>query len=123
MVEIVPVADTETIVHRQNNVAVGGEILIHRVRIRVVIHVVPAEQHLPGGTAVHEDDGGLLRRTTRALEQLTVDHRSVSGAEDDHLWCHELLGWEVRRDVIGGDETRRASGRPHRSREWWTLGA
>src|SRR6266850_1261152 len=54
------VADAAAIVDRKNDVAAAGQVLIHRIGIRVVIHVVPAEQHLTDRTAVHEDQRGFL---------------------------------------------------------------
>src|SRR5262249_30223883 len=41
--ESTAVADAAAIVHRENDVAAIGEILIHRIGIRVVVHVMPAE--------------------------------------------------------------------------------
>ena len=56
--ESATVADAAAIVDGENDVAAIGEILIHRVGIRVVVHVMPAEEHLAHGAAVNEDERG-----------------------------------------------------------------
>ena len=55
LAELEPVADAAAIVHRQHDVALAREPLIHRVGVPVVVVVVPAEQHLPARAAVEED--------------------------------------------------------------------
>ena len=35
--------DSEPVIHRQHNVALAGQILIHGIRIVVVVHVVKAQ--------------------------------------------------------------------------------
>src|SRR5258706_4625170 len=50
------VAYAAAVIDRKHDVAAAGEVLIHSVGIRVVIHVVPAKQHLADGAAVHEDE-------------------------------------------------------------------
>ena len=74
------------------------QVLIHRVAIAVVIHVVPAEQHLSRRSAVHEDHAGLLPRGFRAarIEQLTVDHHPIGGLELDLLRRYERLQRKFR---------------------------
>ena len=59
LAEVESVADAAPIVHREHHVSPAREILVHRVRVAVVVHVVPAEQHLPARAAVEEDDGGM----------------------------------------------------------------
>ena len=66
LLEVPAIADAEPIVHRQHDEAVRGEILVHRIGVAVVVHVVPAEQHLPRRPAVDEDDAGLGRRAASA---------------------------------------------------------
>ena len=66
MMECAAVADAEPVVHRQHDETVRRQILVHRVGVAVVVHVVPAEQHLPRRPAVHEDHRGLSRRRLRA---------------------------------------------------------
>src|SRR5690349_9697211 len=58
--EIAAITDSTAVVHGQNDIATAGEVLVHRVGIRVVIHVMPAEKHLPNRAAVHEDESGFL---------------------------------------------------------------
>src|SRR5438309_11933537 len=54
MMEAVAVADTEAVVYGQYHIAVTREILVHRVGVAVIIHVLPAEQHLPRRAAMDE---------------------------------------------------------------------
>ena len=61
LAEVEPVADAAAIVDGEHDVSLAGQVLIHRVRIVVVVHVVPAQQHLPPRSAVHEDQGGMFR--------------------------------------------------------------
>src|SRR5205085_4028213 len=53
-----PVADAAAIVDREHRVAATGEILIERVGVVIVVEIMPAEEHLAHGAAVHKDDGG-----------------------------------------------------------------
>src|ERR1700747_1256634 len=39
------VADAAAIVYGEDHVAAAGEVLVHGVGVRVVVHVVPAEEH------------------------------------------------------------------------------
>src|SRR5215475_325701 len=55
-----PVADAAAIVDGKNDVAAIREVLVHRVGVRVVVHVMPAEKHLPHGAAMDEDERGKL---------------------------------------------------------------
>src|SRR5579863_3245873 len=57
------VADAEPIVDREHDATAAREVLIHRIGVAVVVHVVPAKQHLAGGTTVYEDHPGT--RTAR----------------------------------------------------------
>ena len=52
------VADPAAIIQRQDNVSAAHEVLIHRIGIRVVVHVVPAEEHLPHRPAVQKNQRG-----------------------------------------------------------------
>src|SRR5439155_17068589 len=49
------VTDAAAIVDGENDVAAIGEVLIHGIGIRVVVHVMPAEEHLTHGATVNED--------------------------------------------------------------------
>src|SRR5207245_3821758 len=60
-------------VQGQYDVSAAGEILIHRIGIRVVVHVVPAEEHLPDRAAVQKNQD---RKSTR----LNSSHGSISYA-------------------------------------------
>src|SRR5207244_12978419 len=52
------VTDAAAIVDGENDVAAIGEVLIHGIGIRVVVHVMPAEEHLTHGATVNEDERG-----------------------------------------------------------------
>ena len=84
------VADAAAIIHRQDHVAAAGEILIHRVRVVVVIKILPAEQHLPHRPTMHENERGHLARRSCGLEQLSMNFSSISRFEDNLLWDDEV---------------------------------
>ncbi len=92
MMEGVAVADAEPIVDRQHDEAVSREILVHGVGVAVVIHVVPAEQHLPRRAAVDEDDAGFVAVRARALEELSVHGQAVGGLETSPVWASSSRG-------------------------------
>src|SRR5262249_52935095 len=60
LAELHAVADAAAVIHGQHDVAAAGQVLVHGVRVRVVTHVVPAEEHLPARAAVEEDGGGVM---------------------------------------------------------------
>ena len=102
----------------QHNEAVARKILFHRVGVAVVVHVVPAEQHLPRRPAMHEHDARFRRARRRARtgargrhEQLPVYRRPVGCLERDMLRRHELFGGEVLRRLIGRERARRRARR------------
>src|SRR5665213_3621674 len=71
-----PIARTPSIVDRQDDKALGSQVLIHRVAVVVVIHVVPSWQHLAHGAAMNEDDRRMAAAVTArsGLKKLTM-HR------------------------------------------------
>ena len=92
------VADAAAIVHRQHDVALAREPLIDAVRPVIELHVVVAEQHLPHGPAVHEDDRRplLARLDVLRQEQLVVDLEPVGRLRDHDLRLHVRVGRETR---------------------------
>src|ERR1035441_5406176 len=60
LAEVEPVADAAAVVDGEHHVSLAGQILVHGVSLVVVIHVVPAQQHLPPRSPVHEDHGRVL---------------------------------------------------------------
>src|SRR5690242_4865464 len=54
------VADSAAVIERQDDVAAAGEILVHGIGIRVVVHVMPAAKHLANGAAVKKNQRGTL---------------------------------------------------------------
>ena len=82
--ELHPVADAAAVVDGEHDVALAGQPLVHRVGIPVVIHVVPAEEHLTPRPAVKEDHRRPLVAGLQILrhEQLTVDRQAVGRRED-----------------------------------------
>ena len=97
------VADSAAIVHGQDDEAPAREVLVHRIGVAVVVHVMPAGQHLTPRSAVEEDDGGppLSRLRVRGPEELGVDRQAVRGREDHGLGDDERGGREVRRGGAG----------------------
>ena len=49
------VHDSQPIIYGEHNVTQARQILIHRIRIVVVVHVMEAEHHLSRGATVGED--------------------------------------------------------------------
>src|SRR5205085_7682110 len=78
-----PVADAAAIVDREHRVAATGEILIERVGVVIVVEIMPAEEHLAHGAAVHKDDGGRAAHREFRSEQLAVNLCAISRFEDD----------------------------------------
>src|SRR6266487_3060544 len=81
------ITDSAAIIHRQHHIPTARKILIHRVRVVVVIKVMPAEQHLPHRPAMHKNQRRQFTRSIRRLEQLPMNLSAVSGFED-HLLGH-----------------------------------
>ena len=105
LAEIQTIADAAAVIHRQHDIATAREVLIQRVGVAVVVHVVPAEQHLPAGTAVEENDGGppLTGAQPFRKKQLAVNRHAVGGGEDDLLRLDERRFGEVCRDRLRGE--------------------
>ena len=104
------VADAEPVVHREHDEAAAREVLVHRVRVRVVVAVVPAEQHLPRRAAVHEDHGGPLLAGRRAGGRRAGRASSMpSAARERHLRRrHEPRGREVGGHAVVAEHARGA---------------
>jgi hypothetical protein len=81
MMEFAAVADAEPVIDGKNDETVVGEILIHRIGIAVIVHVVPAEQHLPRRPAVHENDSGFRAGVVVARDQLPVNGHAIGRLE------------------------------------------
>ena len=62
---------------------------------------MPAQQHLPRRSAVHEDHAWLIRAGIGAAEQLALDFRAVGGLEGHGLRNHQLCGREIGRNQVG----------------------
>src|ERR1700722_7460831 len=58
LMELSSITDAEPVVDRKHDETVSREILIHRIGIAVIVHVMPAEQHLTRWAAMHENDSG-----------------------------------------------------------------
>ncbi len=123
--ELVAVPDAEPVVDGQHHEPAAGQVLVQRIGVRVVVGIVPAQQHLPRRASMHEDHRGLLRSRTRvaarALEELGVDVEAVGRLEDDLSRHHELRLRIARGHEIGGEQTRRRGlaspeGERHRDR-------
>src|SRR5690348_16926635 len=121
VMELVPVADPAPVVHTEHHVTLAREVLIDRVAVRVIIHVVPAEEHLARRPAVDEDDRGLPRGTALPLEELAVDGRTVRRGEDDLPRYHHSLHRKVRDELVA-EESRRPPGCRDDGGKRWRLG-
>ena len=116
--ERLAVADAAPVVHREDDVALRREPLVHRVGQVVEPHVVVAEQHLAHRAAVHEDERRtpLARLQVLRQEQLVVDLESVGGlgqhvlGDDERVervFLRQRRVDDLRRAARGGDERDR----------------
>src|SRR5262245_10786101 len=96
------VADAEAIIYRQHRIALARKILIEAVRVVVVVHVVPAEHHLPARAAVHKDHCRQLvtRLCVFRKEELAVDFEAVGSFEENWLWFDEFFRGE---DILASE--------------------
>ena len=104
--EFHPVAGAAAVVHRQDGVAAARQVLVEGVAVGVIAHVVPAEQHLPAGAAVEEQDAraGFGAFGAGRLEQLAgYGHPVRRGKDDrarfDHRREREAVGERVRSEL------------------------
>src|SRR5262245_44214273 len=97
------IADAQTIVDRQDRITTARQILIEAVGVVVVVHIVPAEHHLPARATVHKDHRRqfVARLCVFGKEELAVDFEAVGGFEENWLWFDELF----RREDILASET------------------
>src|SRR5690242_5022710 len=81
------VSDAAAIVDRQDHIPATRQILVHAVRVRVVVHVVPAEQHLPHGPAMKKQQARALFPGLHVVrqEQLTMDLEAIRRWENNRL--------------------------------------
>src|SRR5205814_6653067 len=88
------VADAAAVIERENDVAAAGEILIHGIGIRVVVHVVPAEKHLANRPTVKKNQRGTLFAwlCAHGNKELAVDFEAVSRFEDGLLGSDKSVG-------------------------------
>src|SRR5579864_5139751 len=107
------IADATAIVDGQHDIAAAGEILVHGIGIRVVIHVVPAEQHLPDRPAMHEDQRWFLvaRLGVGWKKKLSMNFQAVLSAKSDLLRRDKLVRWKIPGPGFGRDGTRLSIGR------------
>src|SRR5258707_6174829 len=54
------IANSAAVIQRKNDVSAAGEVLIHRIGIRVVVHVVPTKEHLTDRSAMKKNKRGPL---------------------------------------------------------------
>src|ERR1700733_5938625 len=97
MMKRAAVAESKTRVHRQRDETMRGEVLIHGVAVAVVIHVMPAEQHLPWRATVDENYPRLLVAGFCAVvEPLPMHQGAISRAEGHLFGTKEFRHWEIR---------------------------
>ena len=93
--EVESIADAAAVVDREYDVAVAGQVLVHRIGVGVVLHGMKAEQHLTARSAVEEDEGGCRLPSWRwRAEELSVEFEAIGGREE-HLFGRD----EVRSRV------------------------
>src|SRR5215212_9616942 len=121
--EIVAVADSQTVVDRQDQVTATCQVLVQCVCVCVVVRVVPAEKHLSGWSTVNINDRGLLRGAAVRFKQLPMNLNSIGRFVDYLLWRHQLRRWKTTSNAIFRERYRFAfvAARRHDSRQWWTL--
>src|SRR5215212_5809178 len=122
--EIVAVADSQTVVDRQDQVTATRQVLVQCVCVCVVVRVVPTEKHLSRWATVNIDDRGLLRAAAARFKQLPMNLNSIGRFVDYLLWHHELRRWKTTWNAIFRERYRLAcfvAARRHDSRQWWTL--
>src|SRR5260370_7174679 len=85
------------VIQRQHYVSAARQELIHRIRIRVVVHVVPPEQLLPHRPAMEKDYGWVFLSGSRIFrqKQLSVDLQSIAGFELQLLRLDNKIGPEI----------------------------
>src|SRR6185437_271751 len=67
--KVQPIADAATVIHRKHHVSVIREELVQSVGIRIIVHVMEAQQHLPARPAMKEHQCGMLRNTVVIARQ------------------------------------------------------
>ena len=96
LAEIQTVADAAAIIDGKHHVTAVGKVLVEGVGVGVVVHVMPAEQHLAARSAVEEDHGRRgLERLVGRQEKLAVNGEAVGGGEDHLLRRDHVLEREI----------------------------
>ena len=95
-IKVVTVSDPAPVVDGEHDESTARQVLVDRVRVRIVVHVMPRQQHLTKRAAVHEHDRRMFSTAARQKE-LTVNHPAVGGAERNFPRRYELR----RRKVAG----------------------
>jgi hypothetical protein len=81
-----PVHDAEPVIDREHGVTFARQILIHRIRVVVILHVMKTEQHLPDRSAVREDESGPAFFLVFWREQLAMNFQAVFAFKHHLLW-------------------------------------
>src|SRR5262245_6214083 len=91
------VSNATAVIDRQDNVTLVGEVLVEGVRVMVVAHVVPTQQHLSTRPAMEQNDRGpsLTRAVVPRQEKLAVDLHPIGSRKNNGLRLHEVLLREV----------------------------
>src|SRR5437870_3451202 len=78
--------DAAAVINGEHDVALARQILVHGVGVVVIVHVVPAEQHLAARSAVHKNQRAALLAGLKigGQEKLRV-HGLVVGGVVNHL--------------------------------------
>ena len=98
------VADAAAVVDGHDNIALVAEVLVDGIGHVVEIHIVIAEQHLPLGSAVGENQGGAFFAASEVLgqENLVMEFQAVGGAEH-YVFGNDLIFQRKGRGDFGCD--------------------
>src|SRR2546428_6238566 len=87
------VANAAAVVECEDDVAAAGEVLVHGIRIRVVVHVMPPEQHLANRSAMKKNQSRTLftRLPSRRGKNLCVQFEAIRRFEDGLLRNYQSI--------------------------------
>src|SRR5207247_3416587 len=75
LMEVKAITDAEPVVHREHDEPATRQVLIQRVGVRVIVRVVPTQQHLPRRTAVNIHDSGFATGRSLYVERFSLERQ------------------------------------------------
>ena len=101
LAKVESIADATAVVHREDDISKARQILVHRIGVGIVVHVMPAEKHLPPRTAVKENERSVPPVAVACWQkELPVDLHSVSSRKNHLLRNNELRSGKIRRNEL-----------------------